>query len=72
MSAGPTELSLPDVVGRDLSTARGTLEQLGLSAAVEFDSLSTLPAGTVVAQSPAAGTAIAGGASVTLRVSGRP
>lgn len=72
VSAGPTELSLPDVVGRDLPAARGTLEQLGLSATVEYDSLSSLPAGTVVAQSPAAGAAIASGARVTLRVSGRP
>lgn len=72
VSAGPTELSLPDVVGRDLPAARGTLEQLGLSPVVEYDSLSSLPAGTVVAQSPAAGASIAGGAKVTLRVSGRP
>lgn len=72
VSSGPTEVSLPDVVGRDLPAARGTLEQLGLSAKVEYDSLSSLPAGTVVAQSPAAGAAIAGGTRVSLRVSGKP
>ena len=72
MSAGPVELSLPDVVGRELPLARGTLEQLGLTAALEYDSLSSLPAGTVVAQTPAAGASITGGSTVTLRVSGRP
>jgi serine/threonine-protein kinase len=73
VSAGPAELSLPDVVGRELNLARGTLEQLGLLLApIEYDSLSALPAGTVVAQSPAAGSPIAGGSTVTLRVAGRP
>ena len=73
VSAGPTRISLPDVVGRELDLARGTLEQLGLVLApVEYDSLSALPAGTVVAQSPAAGSPIAGGSTVTLRVAGRP
>lgn len=72
VSAGPHELSLPDVVGRDLAMARGTLEQLGLTAVIEYDSLSSLPRGTVVAQAPAAGASITGGTAVTLRVSGKP
>ncbi|MCC6316182.1 MAG: PASTA domain-containing protein [Gemmatimonadaceae bacterium] len=72
VSAGPAELSLPDIVGREVGSARGTLEQLGLVTVVEHDSLSSLPAGTVVAQSPAAGASIASGGTVTLRVSGRP
>ncbi|MGQ0646401.1 MAG: PASTA domain-containing protein [Gemmatimonadaceae bacterium] len=73
VSAGPVELSLPDVVGRELGMARGTLDQLGLVVApIEYDSLSSLPAGTVIAQSPAAGAAITAGSTVTLRVSGRP
>jgi serine/threonine-protein kinase len=72
VSSGPAELSLPDVVGRDLPAARGTLEQLGLSPVVEYDSLSSLPSGTIVAQSPAAGASVAPGTNVTLRVSGKP
>lgn len=73
VSAGPVEISLPDVVGRQLGLARGTLEQLGLVVApIEYDSLSSLPAGMVLAQTPAGGAPVAGGSTVTLRVSGRP
>ena len=73
ISAGPIELSLPDVVGRDLTTARGLLEQLGLQLApLEYDSTSTLPAGTVVAQTPAAGSTVTGSTPITLRIVGRP
>lgn len=71
ISAGPNELSIPDVVGRDVTSARGTLEQLGLVVVVDMDSLSALSSGTVVAQTPSAGSAIAGGGTVTLRVAGR-
>lgn len=73
VSAGPAELAVPDVVGRDLAAARGLLEQLGfVLAPVEHDSLSTLARGTVIAQSPAAGSAAAGGSTITLRIAGRP
>ncbi|MBK8248170.1 MAG: PASTA domain-containing protein [Gemmatimonadetes bacterium] len=73
VSAGPVELSLPDIVGRDLVTARGLLEQLGLQLApLEYDSTSTLPAGTVVAQTPAAGSTVTASTPITLRIVGRP
>ena len=72
VSGGPRELSLPDVVGRDLDSARNGLEQLGLPVAVNYDSLSTAAAGTVVAQTPAAGAVVTGASTVTLRVSGKP
>lgn len=73
VSAGPGELSLPDVVGRDLDSARGLLEQIGLVLApIEYDSLSTLPRGTILGQTPAAGAAVATGSAVTLRIAGRP
>jgi eukaryotic-like serine/threonine-protein kinase len=73
VSAGPVELSLPDVVGRDLTTARGLLEQLGLQLApLEYDSTTTLPSGTVVAQTPAAGSTVTGSTLITLRIVGRP
>jgi serine/threonine-protein kinase len=73
LSAGPGEVTLPDVVGRDGPSARGLLEQLGLQLApLEYDSLSALPSGTVVAQTPAAGSAVANGSLITLRISGRP
>ncbi len=73
VSAGPPESTLPDVVGRELTAARGLLEQLGFAVApLEFDTLSTLPRGTVIAQTPAAGSSVPGGSLVTLRIAGRP
>lgn len=71
VSAGPAQLTMPDVVGRDLQSANALLAQLGLSVApAEFDPAALLPAGTVVAQTPAAGSAVAAGTTVTLRVAG--
>ncbi|HEX4932192.1 MAG TPA: PASTA domain-containing protein [Gemmatimonadaceae bacterium] len=73
VSAGPAELTMPDVVGRDYDTAAAFLAQLGLVAApADVDPSSTLPRGTVIGQSPAAGTAVAAGTTVTLRVAGSP
>jgi serine/threonine-protein kinase len=73
VSAGQGELSLPDVIGRDLDSARGLLEQIGLVLApLEYDSLSSLPSGTIIGQTPAAGAAVATGSTVTLRIAGRP
>lgn len=73
VSAGPLELTMPDVVGRSTAEAHATLEQLGLVVgATETDSASTLPAGVVISQIPAAGSPVAPGATVILRISGRP
>ncbi len=71
VSAGPAELNMPDVVGHDLESAKALLAQLGLTVApVEFAPDSPLRKGTVVAQTPAAGSAVAAGTTVTLRVAG--
>ncbi len=73
VSAGPSQLTMPDVVGRDYTSAAAFIGQLGLVAApAEYDADSTLPRGTVVSQSPAAGAAVAAGTTVTLRVAGTP
>ena len=73
LSSGPSTLTMPDVVGRDAGLARSLLEQVGLSLGpIEYDSLSTLAPGTVIAQSPAAGASMTGGSMVSIRVSGRP
>jgi serine/threonine-protein kinase len=72
LSAGPAELSMPDVIGRDLAEAKSTLEQLGLAVGeVTYDSTSVAPNGQVLEQNPASGTQIAPGTTVTLRVSGK-
>lgn len=73
VSAGPSELLMPDVVGRELFEARATLEQLGLRISeTVYDSTSVLTAGLVIAQVPAAGSAVTAAELITLRVSGRP
>jgi len=73
LSAGPTELLMPDVTGRELYEVRAMIEQLGLRVAqTEYDSTSVLPAGIVVSQQPSPGTPVTVTDLITLRVSGRP
>lgn len=73
LSGGPAELTMPDVTGHELAQARATIEQLGLALGnLAFDSSSTLRSGMVIAQVPAAGSPVATGASINLRVSGKP
>lgn len=73
LSSGPSDLTMPDVIGRNAALARSLLEQVGLVLApIEYDSLSTLAPGTVIAQSPAAGAKLAAGSMVSIRVAGTP
>jgi serine/threonine-protein kinase len=73
VSAGPSELLMPDVVGRELFEVRATLEQLGLRISeTVYDTTSVLPAGLVISQVPSAGSAVTATALISLRVSGRP
>lgn len=73
VSAGPSELLMPDVVGRELFEVRSTLEQLGLRIGeTQYDSTSALPTGLVVSQAPSAGTPVTVSSLITIRVSGRP
>lgn len=73
VSSGPAELTMPDVVGRDFDAARTLIAQLGLATApAEYDPNSTQAAGTVIAQTPAAGSPVPAGTTVALRVAGNP
>ena len=73
VSAGPSELLMPDVVGRELFEVRSTLEQLGLKIGeTSYDSTSALPVGLVVSQTPSAGSPVKATDFITIRVSGRP
>jgi beta-lactam-binding protein with PASTA domain len=73
VSAGPSELMMPDVVGRELFEVRATLEQLGLRIGeTQYDSTSALPTGLVVSQVPVAGSPVTASAFILIRVSGRP
>jgi serine/threonine-protein kinase len=73
VSTGPSELRMPDVVGRELFEVRATLEQLGLKIGeTQYDSTSALPTGLVVSQAPPAGSPVTAAAFISIRVSGRP
>jgi beta-lactam-binding protein with PASTA domain len=64
---------MPDVVGQNLDAAKALLHQLGLElGSTRDDSASASVAGTVVAQTPAAGAGVTPGTTVSLRVSARP
>jgi len=73
ISAGPHELTMPDLTGRDYESAVAFIDQLGLRAGTPvYEPASSFPRGTVVSQTPAAGSAVAAGTTVTLRVAGAP
>jgi membrane peptidoglycan carboxypeptidase len=64
-----TTTRVPNVVGQSVQAAGAQLAQAGLRAAVS-EVPHSAPKGQVVSQSPAAGTEVPGGTSVTLLVSG--
>lgn len=70
VSTGPASIEVPYLVGRPFGEARAQLEQVGLTASsTTVDSVSTEPAGTVTAQKPVEGVAVAAGTAVELTVS---
>ena len=73
VSKGPTPVPVPNVVGRSKEAAQKALTDLGLSAQIAADTVfdKQIPAGSVVSQDPAGGTA-AKGSAVTLTVSKGP
>lgn len=72
LSSGPEQVTAPDVQGEDVEDARSTLQAAGLAAnATEQEDLEAEP-GTVLAQSPAPGTAVDKGSTVALTVAVEP
>jgi serine/threonine-protein kinase len=69
--AAPTTVDVPRLTGLDVADARARLRDLGLRSTVTRIE-SAKPAGTVVEQSPAAGSALERGEPVTLTVSSGP
>jgi beta-lactam-binding protein with PASTA domain len=67
VSSGPAGGAVPDVVGEPASTARQELQQAGLRVEIERVA-SSKPAGTVIRQSPEAGTDVDDGTVVSLQV----
>ena len=68
----PKEIVVPDVVGYGQAEAEGLLEQAGFKVTSVEDAGSLGPPGSVVEQSPAAGSKLLQGGLVTLVVSARP
>ncbi len=68
VSTGPHKIKMPSVVGEQQSAAQSQLQQFNVTT--KTDPSSTKPAGTVVRQSPAAGTLLAPNSPVTIYVSG--
>jgi len=73
LSAGPSTVIVPDVVGRPVNDARLLLRQVGLTAGeVQYTGTSVADAGAViVSQSPPAGSQTVSGSRVNLTVGSR-
>ncbi len=69
--AAPATIDVPRLIGLDVSDARARLRDLGLGSTVTRVE-SPKPPGTVVEQSPSAGSALERGGTVTLTVSSGP
>jgi eukaryotic-like serine/threonine-protein kinase len=72
VSKGPQPVAVPNVVGSSFETASSTLQAKGFAVARGADVDSSEPKGTVVDQSPDAGTFQTPGTTVTVRVSKGP
>jgi beta-lactam-binding protein with PASTA domain/serine/threonine protein kinase len=72
MSTGPPLISVPDVRGKSQQDATATLTGLGFSVSDAEKSSDTVPAGTVLSQTPAPGTKLAKFKIVTIVVSKGP
>ena len=72
ISAGPSTVSLPNLVGRPYAEARRMIEQLGLRVgSVTMDSVSLQLPDHVSSQSPEAGRTVASGARVSLSIAAK-
>lgn len=69
VSNGTANVEVPNVVGRAVDEAGSILRQAGLDTPRVFRVPSAQPEGTVVAQSPAAGSKVARGTSIRINVS---
>ncbi len=68
VSSGPKEVSVPEVTGEAQADATATLAAAGLKVAVSKREVAEPSAGTVISQSPAAGSRLKLGGQVTIVV----
>lgn len=69
VSDGPVSVSVPDVAGMTLAEAQAALYGSNLLPVETYEYSAGVPAGEVMGQNPAAGTAVPEGSAVTLTVS---
>lgn len=72
VSKGPKPIELPDLVGRKIAKVEATLAELGLTPAITSTFSEEVPKNEVIAQTPAPGTVVNSGSSVSLTVSKGP
>lgn len=72
VSSGPEQVQVPNVVGKDSSSAHSDLQQAGLKFSDTQDFSDSVPEGSVISQSPAAGGDVDKGSEVTLTISKGP
>jgi len=73
ISTGPAQVQVPNVVGATQAAATTTITGAGLTVgSVAMQASNTVAAGSVISQSPTAGTMVANGSAVNLTVSSGP
>jgi len=70
VSSGPQKVTVPGVVGEQVTQAESQLQAKGFAVVTKTDTTSTQPSGTVTRQSPSANAQATQGSTVTLYVSG--
>ena len=72
ISAGQETVEVPDVTGEPQGSAEATLRQLGFNPVAQAETTCDVPNGEVFAQNPEAGSELAPGANVVIRVAQQP
>jgi len=72
VSSGPQQVAVPDVVGQSSDSARSTLEGAGFVVGVREQEDENADPGTVLSQTPSAGTNADKGSTVTITVAKEP
>jgi beta-lactam-binding protein with PASTA domain/tRNA A-37 threonylcarbamoyl transferase component Bud32 len=72
ISSGPANVQVPDVVGDDVAAAQATLEKAGLQVSIQMEDNCEAEEGSVMGQSPPAGTEVDPASTVEITVAQRP
>ncbi|HWT93702.1 MAG TPA: PASTA domain-containing protein [Solirubrobacteraceae bacterium] len=72
ISSGPEQVQVPDLTGQEVADARETLEAAGLTAEVTREESEDEEPGTVLRQTPRAGSTVDAGSAVALVVAEEP